>query len=139
MTLCFAHSSAVSVSSGIARCGVSPVVLIPILRSLGSRSMNTREMSTMSFRVVGSPPEMLAISTFFQSGDVNDAVDLRRSSCRDLRSPRCQLLHISQRASQTNVQWKIRTVGCRGRNRARYELTMSRGALAAALSRYFAA
>ena len=28
-----------------------------------------------------------------------------------LRSPRFQLLHISQRASQTNVQWKIRTVG----------------------------
>ena len=35
-----------------------------------------------------------------------------------LRSPRVQLLHISQRASQTNVQWKMRTVGWIGRTSA---------------------
>ena len=36
----------------------------------------TREISTMSLRVVGSPPERFAISMFFQSGIVEGAVDL---------------------------------------------------------------
>ena len=92
----------------------------------------------MSFRVVGSPPERLAISMFFQRPDWN-ACSISSSDMSDLRSPRSQLLHISQRASQTKVQWKIRTVGRIGRCCATYALTRSRGALAAAFRRYFAA
>ena len=57
-----------------------------------------------------------------------------------LRLPRVQLLHISQRASQTNVQWKMKTVGWSGVYLATTALTMSLGgALSAALARYFAA
>ncbi len=56
-----------------------------------------------------------------------------------LRLPRVQLLHISQRASQTNVQWKMKTVGWRGVYFATTALTMSLGAERAALARYFAA
>jgi hypothetical protein len=56
-----------------------------------------------------------------------------------LRLPRVQLLHISQRASQTNVQWKMNTVGCSGVYFATTALTMSLGALSAAFARYFAA
>ena len=104
------QASATLVIIGMARCGVRPVVLMPYFRSFGSRSRKTCETSTMSFLVVGSPPESMHISTFFQSGFWKT-----RSICSSvmslLRSPRCQLLHISQRASQTNVQWKIRTVG----------------------------
>ena len=110
-------SSTTLVSIGMARWGVRPVVLMPNFRSRGSRSSMTRQRSTRSLRVVGSPPETLAFSTFFQSGEANT----RSTSSRlmsSLRSPRFQLLHISQRASQTNVQWKMSTVGWMGRNRA---------------------
>ncbi len=79
---------------------------MPNLRSLGMLSSITREISTMSFRVVGSPPERLAISTFFQRLDWK-VFSISSSDMSDLRSPRSQLLHISQRASQTKVQWKI--------------------------------
>ena len=61
------------------------------------------------------------------------------SDMSDFRSPRFQLLHISHRASQTKVQWKMRTVGWIGVNFARQALIKSRGALAAARARYFAA
>ena len=71
----------------------------------------------MSFLVVGSPPESMHISTFFQSG-LWKARSICSSVMSLLRSPRCQLLHISQRASQTNVQLKMRTVGWIGLKRA---------------------
>jgi len=109
------QSSTIFVNIGMARCGVRPVVLSPSLRSLGNLSSIRRAMSTRSFRVVGSPPEMLAFSIFFQSLELN-ARSISAIVRSLLRSPRFQLLHISQRASQTNVQWKIRTVGRIGRN-----------------------
>ena len=60
-------------------------------------------ISGRSFRVVGSPPEMFKFSTAPQNG-----VSSTGSSCAsvmsDLRSPHFQLLHIVQRASQTQVQ-----------------------------------
>ena len=71
------HASATFVSIGIARCGVSPVVLMPYFRSFGSRSSITCETSTMSLRVVGSPPDSMHISMFFQSGLWKTLVDLR--------------------------------------------------------------
>ena len=74
-------------------------------------------MSTRSLRVVGSPPETLAFSTFFQRFELN-ALSMSARLMSALRSPRFQLLHISQRASQTNVQWKISTVGWMGLRRA---------------------
>ena len=94
----------------MARWGVSPVVLMPSLRSRGSLSSITRQISTRSLRVVGSPPEMLAFSMFFQRPELK-AFSISASVMSVLRSPRFQLWHISQRASQTNVQWKMSTVG----------------------------
>ena len=53
-----------------------------------------------------------------------------------LRLPRFQLLHIVQRASQTKVQLKMRTVGRIGRNCAIAVLARSRGTPIAVLDRY---
>ena len=106
----FWHAAATFSIIGMARFGVMPVVLIPNFRRRGSRSSITSQISTRSFLVVGSPPETLAISIFFQKSDSNT-----RAICSNvmssLRSPRFQLLHISQRASHTHVQLKISTVG----------------------------
>ena len=94
-----------------------PVVFSVSLRSFGSLSMHTRMMSTRSLRVVGSPPEMLQFSMFFQSGD-EKAFSMSARLMSSLRLPRFQLLHISQRASHTKVMWKMSTVGWIGLNRA---------------------
>ena len=98
-----AQNFTMRVSIGMARCGVRPVVLTPILRSRGSRRWNISTISGRSFLVVGSPPEMLRFSTAPQKSWC-----MTPSSCSSvmsyLRSPRFQLLHIVQRASQTNVQ-----------------------------------
>ncbi len=58
-----AQNSTMRVSIGIARFGVRPVVLMPILRKRGSRLWNISTRSGRSLRVVGSPPEMLRFST----------------------------------------------------------------------------
>jgi hypothetical protein len=63
----------------------------------------SRAISTRSFRVVGSPPEILAFSTRDQSFDWK-ALSMSWMLMSWARSPRFQLWHISQRASQTNVQ-----------------------------------
>ena len=98
-----AQNSTMRVSIGIARCGVRPVVLMPILRIRGRWRWNISTISGRSFRVVGSPPEMLRFSTAPQNGLAKTG-----SSCSsvmsDLRSPHFQLLHIVHRASQTHVQ-----------------------------------
>ena len=60
----------------MARCGVSPVVLMPYFRSFGSRSRKTCETSTMSFRVVGSPPESMRHLDVLPERRREDAVDL---------------------------------------------------------------
>ncbi len=138
ITLRSLHISTTLVSIGMARCGVRPVVFSVSFRSLGNLSIITRQMSTMSLRVVGSPPDSDAFSMSFQSGELK-ARSIWSRVMSDLRSPRVQLLHISQRASQTNVQWKMKTVGCRGVYLATAARTKSRGALIAALARYFAA
>ena len=87
-----------------------PVVLSVSFRSFGNLSIITRQMSTMSLRVVGSPPDSDAFSMSFQKLELNT-----RSICSrvmsSLRLPRVQLLHISQRASHTKVQWKMKTDG----------------------------
>ena len=70
------HISTIFVSIGMPRCGVRPVVLRPNLRSFGSRSSMTRQISTRSLRVVGSPPETLAFSMFFQRLRLEDLVDV---------------------------------------------------------------
>ncbi len=93
------------------------MVLMPSFRSRGNLSIITRQISTRSFRVVGSPPEMLAFSMFFHSPELK-TFSIWASVMSDLRSPRFQLLHISQRASQTKVQWKMTTVGRMGFVRA---------------------
>ena len=66
MTLRSWHISTTLVSIGMARCGVRPVVLMVSFRSLGNLSIISRQMSTMSLRVVGSPPESEAFSMSFQ-------------------------------------------------------------------------
>ena len=100
---CSAQNSTIRVSIGIARCGVRPVVLMPILRIRGRWRWNISTISGRSLRVVGSPPEMFRFSIAPQNGWL-----IAGSSCAsvmsDLRSPCFQLLHISQRASQTQVQ-----------------------------------
>ena len=138
MTLRSWHISTTLVSIGMARCGVRPVVLMVSFRSLGNLSIISRQMSTMSLRVVGSPPESDAFSMSFQRLELN-ACSICGSVRSDLRSPRFQLLHISQKASQTKVQWKMKTVGCSGVYFATAARTRSRGALSAALAMYFAA
>jgi hypothetical protein len=115
-----------------------PVVLSVSFRSLGNLSIIKRQMSTMSLRVVGSPPDSEAFSMSFQRLELN-TFSICASVMSSLRLPRVQLLHISQRASQTNVQWKMNTVGCSGVYFATAERTRSRGALIAALARYLAA
>ena len=132
------HNWTTLVSIGMARWWVMPVVLSVSLRSLGNLSIMTRQISTMSLRVVGSPPDSEAFSMSFHSGELN-AVSICSSVMSSLRLPRVQLLHISQRASHTNVQWKMKTVGWRGVYFATMPRTRSRGALIAALARYFAA
>jgi hypothetical protein len=91
------------VSMGIARVGVRPVVLTPTFRMRGSRRWNNSTISGRSFRVVGSPPEILRFSTACQK-----SAAMTGSSCSSvmssLRLPHFQLLHISQRASHTQVQ-----------------------------------
>ena len=100
---CSAQNFDDPVSIGMARCGVRPVVLMPILRSRGRWRWNISTISGRSLRVVGSPPEMFRFSIAPQNGSA-----IAGSSCSsvmsDLRSPCFQLLHISQRASQTHVQ-----------------------------------
>ena len=100
---CAAQNFTMRVSIGIARCGVRPVVLIPILRRRGSRLWNSSTISGRSLRVVGSPPEMFRFSRAPQN-----LWSMTPSSCSSVmslfRSPRFQLLHIWQRASHTNVQ-----------------------------------
>ena len=91
------------VSIGIARCGVSPVVLMPTFLSLGSRLWNSSTISGRSLRVVGSPPEMLRFSMAPQNSWFMTPSSWSRVMSL-FRSPRFQLLHIWQRASQTNVQ-----------------------------------
>ena len=105
------HISTILVSIGMPRWGVRPVVFKPNLRSRGSLSSMTRQMSTRSLRVVGSPPETLAFSMFFHRPELKALLDLARASCPSCGRRASSCLHISQRASQTNVQWKIRTVG----------------------------
>src|SRR5687767_11146587 len=122
----------------MARCGVSPVVLIVNFLSLGNLSIISRQISTISLRVVGSPPDNEAFSMFFQRLELK-ACSIWARVRSDFRSPRVQLLHISHLASQTKVQWKIRTVGWSGVYFATAARTKSRGALNAALARYFAA
>ena len=138
MTLRSWQSSTTLVSIGMARWGVRPVVLMVSLRSFGNLSIISRQMSTMSLRVVGSPPERLAFSMFFHRLELK-ARSICSSVMSSLRFPRVQLLHISQRASQTNVQWKMKTVGWSGVYLATTALTMSLGAERAAFARYFAA
>ena len=67
----FAQNSTMRVSIGMARCGVRPVVLMPILRRRGKWRWNTCTISGRSFLVVGSPPEMLRFSTAPQNGWFN--------------------------------------------------------------------
>ena len=98
-----AQNSTMRVSIGIARFGVRPVVLMPILRKRGSRLWNISTMSGRSLRVVGSPPEMLRFSTAPQNS-WSKAPSTSASVMSSLRLPRFQLLHIVQRASQTKVQ-----------------------------------
>ena len=102
-SLCEAQNSTMRVSIGIARVGVSPVVLIPTFRIRGSRRWNISTISGRSFLVVGSPPEMFRFSTACQK-----SLSMTPSTCSSvmssLRLPHFQLLHISQRASQTQVQ-----------------------------------
>src|SRR5918993_5096042 len=112
-----------------------PVVLSVSFLSFGNLSIITRAMSTRSLRVVGSPPEIDAFSMSFHRFELK-ACSICSSVMSSLRLPRVQLLHISQRASQTNVQWKIKTVGCSGVYFDTAERTRSRGALIAALARY---
>ncbi len=98
-----AQNSTIGVSRRIARTGVRPVVLMPILRSRGRCRWKSSTISGRSFRVVGSPPEMFRFSTAPQKGCA-----IAGSSCASvrsaLRSPNFQLLHISHLASQTQVQ-----------------------------------
>ena len=100
---------------------------MPNLRSRGSLSSMIWHISTRSLRVVGSPPETFAFSMCFHSPESNIR-SISSSVMSDLRSPRVQLLHISQRASQTNVQCKIKTVGWIALTCARPVLNRSRGA-----------
>ena len=60
----------------MARCGVRPVVLMPILRRRGRCRWNISTISGRSFRVVGSPPEMFRFSTAPQNGSVQDRLEL---------------------------------------------------------------
>ncbi len=100
---CVAQNSTMRVSIGMARLGVRPVVLIPILRRRGRWRWNSSTISGRSLRVVGSPPEMLRFSTAPQNG-----LAMTGSSCASvmslLRSPHFQLLHIVHFASHTHVQ-----------------------------------
>ena len=114
MTPFLLHISTIFVSIGIARCGVMPVVLMPNLRRRGRRLSITSHNSTRSLRVVGSPPETLAVSMFFQRPEEN-TLSMSASDISCLRSARFQLWHISHCASHTQVQWKISTVGWIGR------------------------
>ena len=91
------------VSIGMARLGVRPVVLTPILRSRGKRRWNNSTISGRSSLVVGSPPEMFRFSSAPQKGWCITPSS-SSSDMSDFRSPRFQLLHISHLASQTNVQ-----------------------------------
>src|SRR4029079_10184738 len=115
-----------------------PVVLSVSLRSLGNLSIIRRAISTKSLRVVGSPPEIEAFSMFFQRLE-REACAICASVMSSLRLPRVQLLHISQRASHTKVQWKMKTVGWSGVYFATAARTRSPGALKAAFARYLAA
>src|SRR6478735_12479148 len=115
-----------------------PVVLSVSFRSFGNLSIIRRAISTRSLRVVGSPPEIEAFAMSFQRFELN-ACSICASVMSSLRLPRVQLLHISQRASHTNVQWKMKTVGWSGVNWDTAARTKSRGALIAAFARYFAA
>ena len=98
-----AQNSTMRVSIGMARCGVSPVVLMPIFRSRGRWRWNSSTISGRSLRVVGSPPEMFRFSTAPQNGLAMTGSSWA-SVMSDLRSPHFQLLHMVQRASQTQVQ-----------------------------------
>ncbi len=71
------HISTTLVSIGMARCGVRPVVLMVSLRSFGNLSIISRQMSTMSLRVVGSPPERLAFSMSLPERRAEGLLDLR--------------------------------------------------------------
>ena len=101
---CSAQNFTMRVSIGMARCGVRPVVLMPILRRRGRCRWNISTISGRSLRVVGSPPEMFRFSTAPQNGLVHDAARAASSVMSDLRSPHFQLLHIVHLASQTQVQ-----------------------------------
>ena len=70
------------VSIGMARCGVRPVVLMPILRSRGRCRWNSSTISGRSFRVVGSPPEMFRFSTAPQNGCAMHRLELRERHVR---------------------------------------------------------
>jgi hypothetical protein len=67
---------------------------------------------------------------------VHDAVDLDQRHVLLTRLPRFQLLHMVQRASQTKVQLKMRTVGRIGRNCAIAVFARSRGTPIAVFERY---
>src|SRR6266496_2014975 len=60
---CAAQNLTMRVSIGMARCGVRPVVLMPIFRIRGRCRWNISTISGRSLRVVGSPPEMFRFST----------------------------------------------------------------------------
>ena len=107
---------------------------MPSLRRRGSRFANSSTSSGRSLRVVGSPPEMLRFSTASQNG-LSMTPSISASVMSSLRLPRFQLLHIVQRASQTKVQLKMRTVGRIGRNWAIALFARSRGTPTAVLER----
>ena len=98
-----AQNFTMRVSIGMARAGVRPVVLMPILRRRGRCFWNISTISGRSSRVVGSPPEMLRFSTAPQNG-LSRTGSSWSSVMSVLRSPHFQLLHIVHLASQTQVQ-----------------------------------
>ena len=101
---CSAQNLTMRVSIGIARCGVRPVVLMPILRIRGRCRWNISTISGRSLRVVGSPPEMFRFSTAPQNGLAHHRLELRPASCPtcDRRASSCCTSRSC--ASQTQVQ-----------------------------------
>ena len=79
---CSAQNLTMRVSIGIARCGVRPVVLMPILRIRGRWRWNISTISGRSLRVVGSPPEMFRFSTCAPERVAHRRLELRERHVR---------------------------------------------------------